>query len=60
MPPTPPEPDAGLSALLSSWELSLRAERKSDQTLKSYLGGVQRSTSLDVAAVTTHARSWPA
>lgn len=34
MPKTPPPPD--LAALLPSWELALRAERKSPQTVKSY------------------------
>ena len=29
-----------LAALLPSWELSLRAERKSPQTVKSYTAGV--------------------
>jgi site-specific recombinase XerD len=32
---------ADLTLLLSSWELSLRAERKSEQTLKSYGDGVR-------------------
>ena len=36
----PPPPD--LAALLPSWELHLRAERKSPQTLKSYGNGVRR------------------
>jgi hypothetical protein len=32
---------ADLKLLLGSWELSLRAERKSEQTLKSYGDGVR-------------------
>jgi integrase/recombinase XerD len=36
----PPTPE--LSVLLDSWELSLRAERKSPQTVKSYTDGVRR------------------
>ena len=35
-------PDADLAVLLGSWELSLRAERKSTQTVKSYGDGVRR------------------
>lgn len=34
-------PDLDLAALLPSWELSLRAERKSAQTIKSYGNGVR-------------------
>lgn len=34
-----PTPD--LRALLASWELSLKAERKSPQTIRSYCGGVE-------------------
>lgn len=36
-----PVPDLDLAALLPSWELSLRAERKSPQTIKSYGDGVR-------------------
>jgi integrase/recombinase XerD len=39
MPTPPPSPD--LAELLGSWELALRAERKSPATLKVYLGGVR-------------------
>ena len=35
-------PGADLAALLPSWELSLRAERKSPQTVKAYGDGVRR------------------
>jgi site-specific recombinase XerD len=35
-------PDVDLGALLGSWELALRAERKSAQTVKSYGDGVRR------------------
>jgi site-specific recombinase XerD len=38
--PAAPEPDLGV--LLSSWELHLRAERKSPQTVKTYGDGVRR------------------
>jgi integrase/recombinase XerD len=38
MPPRPDHPD--LPALLASWEVGLRAERKSPQTVKSYITGV--------------------
>ncbi|KAA8946754.1 tyrosine-type recombinase/integrase, partial [Mycobacterium sp.] len=37
-PAAPPD----LHTLLDSWEISLRAERKSDQTVKSYGDGVRR------------------
>lgn len=39
MPPKPVQPD--LDLLLVSWQLALRADRKSDQTLKSYSDGVR-------------------
>lgn len=39
-PATPRQPDLG--ALLPSWELHLRAERKSPQTVKTYGDGVRR------------------
>jgi len=32
-----------LSLLLQSWQLTLRAERKSAQTIKSYVGGARSS-----------------
>jgi integrase/recombinase XerD len=38
--PTPP-PDPDLAELLGSWELALRAERKSPATLRVYLGGAR-------------------
>ena len=34
-------PDIDLAALLPSWELTLRAERKSDQTIRNYGNGVR-------------------
>jgi site-specific recombinase XerD len=34
-------PEVDLAALVDSWELHLRAERKSDQTVKSYMFGVR-------------------
>src|ERR1700709_2667721 len=34
------DPDPDLRALSESWELSLRAERKSPQTIKSYTAGL--------------------
>jgi integrase/recombinase XerD len=37
-----PQPDIDLVALLPSWELALRAERKSPATIKSYGDGVRR------------------
>lgn len=37
-----PSPNVSLSALLPSWELSLRAERKSPATVKTYGDGVRR------------------
>lgn len=37
-----PAPALDLAALLSSWELALRAERKSPQTVKAYGDGVRR------------------
>jgi len=40
VPATPAEPD--LAALLTSWELHLRAERRSPQTVKVYGDGVRR------------------
>lgn len=40
MPKVPPAAD--LAALLPSWELSLRAERKAPATIKSYTTGVRR------------------
>lgn len=40
MPATPVIPD--LAALLASWTVHLRAERKSPQTVKSYTAGVRQ------------------
>lgn len=40
--PADPARDVDLGALLASWEVHLRAERKSPATLKSYRDGVQR------------------
>lgn len=42
MPLRPPAPALDLPELLESWELALRAERKSPQTVKSYGDGVRR------------------
>lgn len=40
--PKPPHPAVDLAAMLPSWELSLRAERKSPATVKTYGDGARR------------------